>query len=74
MSEGTPKSLDEAIIAAMCVGPASEGKDRIKAAVRDFLAQKFTTALMSARHPIEERAIANLWCLITEEEKLNADD
>jgi hypothetical protein len=34
------KSLDEAIEIAMCVGPASEFKERLKYELRDYLAHQ----------------------------------
>lgn len=37
---GTPKTLDEAIEQAMCIGPMNEIKERVYKSVRDFVAHK----------------------------------
>lgn len=65
MNKGTPKTLDQAIVEAMCIGPASEGKDRIKDAVRDFMAQKFTKAIFDSMSDEERDNLKKLWSEIT---------
>lgn len=44
----TPKTLDEAIIHALCVGPLTEVKERIYQHIEDFLSQKFGVAYIEA--------------------------
>lgn len=44
----TPKTLDEAIEHALCIGPLCEIKERSYTVLKDFLAQKFGIAYMKA--------------------------
>lgn len=45
---GTPNSLDNAIMNAICIGPVMKVPEHIYQHVRDFLAQKFCTAMLTA--------------------------
>ena len=42
---GTPKSLQEAINNAICIGPMKGMDERLHAHVRDYISQKFTTMM-----------------------------
>lgn len=43
---GTPKTLEEAIRNALCIGPLAGVEQRVYQHVRDFLSQKFGTAYL----------------------------
>lgn len=43
-----PKTLDEAIMNALCVGVLKDCPERIYQHVRDFLAQKFGTSIVAS--------------------------
>lgn len=45
---GTPKTLDEALMLAICIGAMSEVKERSYHVFKDFMAQKFGTAYLEA--------------------------
>jgi hypothetical protein len=47
-STGTPKTLDEAIEHAICIGPLYEVKNRSYFVLKDFMAQKFGVAYLGA--------------------------
>jgi hypothetical protein len=47
---GTPSTLDHAIADAICVGPLNEVPERAYHVLRDFMAQKFGTAYLTATH------------------------
>ncbi len=64
----TPKTLDEAIINALCVGPLSEVRDRMYHHVKDFMAQKFGVAMLSPEvtsSPEVEKLIQSLFEALT---------
>ena len=61
---GTPKSLREAIEREICMAPAKDVVQRLEAAVKDYLSQAFTTALLTARSPEEQKVLTNLWASI----------
>ena len=61
---GTPKTLRECIQREMCFGPAKTFEDRMHTAVKDYLSQAFTTALLKARTPEEQKVLTNLWTSI----------
>lgn len=46
---GTPKALREAILVALCVGPLNQAENRIVSSVKDFLAQRFGAAYLTAQ-------------------------
>lgn len=62
---GTPQTLKVAILNAMADYPYTEGKldVTIEAHVRDFLAQKFSVAMMTDNKDVED-AISKLWKMI----------
>lgn len=45
---GTPESLESAIYGAMVMGPLKGAPDRTLAAVKDYLSQRFGTAMLEA--------------------------
>lgn len=45
---GTPKTLDEAVQRAICIGPMNEIKERSYHVLKDFMAQKFSIAMAQA--------------------------
>lgn len=45
---GTPKTLDEAVEHAICIGPLREVRERSYHVFKDFLAQKFGVAYLNA--------------------------
>lgn len=67
MENGTPKSLLQAILNGMCIGPIKEAPNTIKIHVRDFLAQKFSATCLLAKTPYELKMIQDLWFEITGE-------
>ena len=50
-NQGTPKTLDEAIKFALCVGPLSDVVDRSYFQIKDFLSQRFGVAMLLADEP-----------------------
>lgn len=64
-TKGTPKTLDEAIENAICIGPLSELQERMYHHVRDFLAQKFGIAMLDQ----DELQLEILFEAITRREK-----
>lgn len=63
--EGTPKTLDEAIMRALMVGPLSQIKERSYLVLKDYLAQKFGVALLLATTPEIESVLQVLFEEIT---------
>lgn len=65
MSRGTPKTLPEAIangLDSSMARPDAEAKAlAVQPHVRDFLAQKFTQAMLAAKGKGEMRRIDELW-------------
>lgn len=49
----TPKTLDEAIARAVCIGPASEIKERLYFILKDFMAQSFSVNYCKAENDAE---------------------
>lgn len=45
---GTPKTLDEAVEHAICIGPLCEVRERSYHVLKDFLAQRFGVAYLNA--------------------------
>lgn len=66
---GTPKTLISAISngLGMCTGPAKDAPEMIKMHVRDFLAQKFSTATLKCQTDEEAKLIKDLWLAVTGE-------
>lgn len=64
---GTPKSIDETILNAMCIGIASTFPERMKQGFRDYLAQKFCVALMKCHTPEQKAIVEDLWFAVTGE-------
>ncbi|MDH4163308.1 MAG: hypothetical protein OEW15_11565 [Nitrospirota bacterium] len=60
---GTPKTFDEALFRALCVGPLSEIRERSYRVFKDYLAQKFGTAML--QHPEAEEILKKLFDDIT---------
>jgi hypothetical protein len=60
----SPKTLDQAIIQALCVGPLSEVKTRMKQSIREYLILKFQQAMFE--HPLCEQVLQQLFESITE--------
>lgn len=48
--QGTPKTLDEAILNAVIIGPMNQIQHRAYHVMRDFLAQKFGAAYLKLSH------------------------
>lgn len=46
----TPKTLDEAIAHALLFGPLDQIRERSYVVLKDFMSQKFATAIMRAGH------------------------
>ena len=65
--EGTPSSMREAIMRALCIGPASGVQERLELAMRDYLAQRFGVAMLRTTTPAEQELIKELWNRITGE-------
>ncbi len=57
----TPKTLDEAITNALCVGPLSELRERLYNHVKDFMAQRFGVAYLGARDAEELKLLESLF-------------
>lgn len=65
MTQETPKTLTDAIEKPLA-GTVGEGISiHIEPHIRDFLAQKFTTALLEAQTMEQSEVIAKLWEKIT---------
>lgn len=67
MYMGTPKSLLQAIKNGLLLGKTVKVDEDIKAHVRDFLAQKFSTSSVLAKNEDELKLIQDLWFEITGE-------
>ena len=69
---GTPKSLDEATMHAICFRPPKGmGVDAwVRGVFRDYLAQKFQAALWKCKTENEAKVVSELWSAITGEKKL----
>jgi hypothetical protein len=66
---GTPKTLDEAIENALCIGPLSGIEERAYQHIKDFLAQKFGVAYMTYDHDKDTLdALAHLFEQVTRRE------
>ena len=68
-NSGTPKTLDEAIKFALCVGPLSEITERSYLILKDFLSQRFGVAMLLANDPKVEEALKILFEEITRRDK-----
>ena len=67
-NKGTPKTMEEAITNAICIGPVRETPQRLRSHIRDFLSQKFGVALLNASEsPEAEKILNDLWTQITGE-------
>lgn len=60
---GTPKTFDEALAHALCVGPLREVRERSYHVFKDYLAQKFGAAMLN--HPEAEEILKTLFDDIT---------
>jgi len=58
---GTPKTLNESIRHGLMIGPLVSIDANIEGHVRDFLSQKFQTALLKAGGTPTEAALMALW-------------
>lgn len=69
----TPKTLDEAIVQALCIGPLDRVTERTYLVIRDFLAQKFTVACAKAT-PEESAKLKELFeNIVRQDEKPNKE-
>lgn len=59
LNQGTPKTLDDAIRMARYIGPMKNLEERTYWAVRDFLAQRFGTAVLE--HKGSENVLMELF-------------
>lgn len=63
---GTPKTLDQAIELALCVGPMTEVKERMYVIIKDFLANKFqVSVLMAMNNDVLEDQLKDLFEQLT---------
>lgn len=63
---GTPKTLDQAIELALCVGPMTEVKERMYVIIKDFLANKFqVSVLMAVNNDVLEDQLKDLFEQLT---------
>lgn len=69
MNNGTPKTLDEAILNAITIGPLSETPERLYHHVRDFMAQKFGIAYLGSKTVYTEELLKNLFEGLTRRDK-----
>lgn len=67
MNEGTPKSLKEAVVVAVCLRPMNKIQDEAPLVIKDFLSQKFGAALLKANSQKEIDVIKDLWEQIIKE-------
>lgn len=59
---GTPKTLSEAIENGICNGPMKDVRKNLHDHIRDFLAQRFSTAMLdSAQKPFSEDDLKKLF-------------
>jgi len=63
---GEPKSIEEAVMYAVMVGPMSGLQTRVRDGLRNFLAQKFQAAITEASDDEAEKLL-KLWFEITGE-------
>jgi hypothetical protein len=71
-NQGTPKTLDEAIVRILTTGGGLMKPDHaswLKDVLRDYLAQKFAAAMLQCKTANEETALKHLWERITGETK-----
>lgn len=70
---GTPKSLDEAVMHALCIGPLSEVQERTYHVMRDFLSQKFSIAYLKLEaNPEALQIVEQLFAACTERPAKNS--
>jgi hypothetical protein len=69
MNGGTPKNLEEVVIAIACFRPPDgiTPQDHWRAIIRDYVAQKFGVAMLKCHTPEQEALICELWTAITGE-------
>lgn len=60
-SQGTPKTLNQAIVNGMCIGQMKDMKGNILNHVRDFLSQRFGAAMLAAPTTEEEARLKALF-------------
>lgn len=60
-TQGTPKTLDEAIKFSLCVGPLSEITERTYLILKDFLSQRFGVAMLLSTNTETETALKVLF-------------
>lgn len=65
MSKGTPNSLDQAIIETLMDEGSVELAPKIRLAVTDYIAQKFTCSILKAKTDDERESFKVLWEKIT---------
>jgi len=66
---GTPKTLDEAIMNAICIGPMNEVQERSYHVLRDFMAQKFSVAYLKTDDPQAFKVLQDLFETLTARNK-----
>lgn len=64
---GTPKTLDDAVTIALCVGPLSDVRDRSYFVLKDFLSQRFGAAMLA--HPECDKVLKELFENIVRRQK-----
>lgn len=47
-NDGTPRTLDEAIMKGICVGPLGDTKNLLYLHIKDFIAQRFQVLFLAA--------------------------
>lgn len=62
---GTPKTLRQAIRNGLCVGPLKESENWLYFAIKDYLAQEFTAAMLSV--PDQSGMLKKLYNKIVED-------
>ena len=62
---GTPKTLQEAIDRGLMLGPLCHVRERTFEAVREFLANKFQTAMLRSSGALEDEGLRQLFTSIT---------
>lgn len=69
LKSGTPSTLDDAVTQALCVGPVSEIRDRSYCVLRDFMAQKFSVAMLKSDDEGTTKILEDLFRELTKREK-----
>ncbi len=68
-----PKTLDQAIEQAVCIGPAAEMRTRSYQILRAFIADKFADAGFKSQSKEETRRLKNLFDELTKRKEGESD-